>query len=217
VIPFASLAERLLATSERRLPPSAARAVRVPLILTLTAGLQLPSLLARSGSFGGDPRQPHPGSAVARSACDVRAVAGVLADAHGLGRAPAKLLCFTDFSPELLYRTPHSVFAIPNHRPQPGFTLAHRVLDAEPALGWRKLRAAGGELIAICPASPNAALYLGRDNLYSALAAGRPPLGLTELALPAGSGFRLYSLALPSQLRVSGPRSPKAAGPPPEK
>jgi hypothetical protein len=58
--------------------------------------------------------------------CDVAAISAVLTDSRYFPD-PVRILAHTDYGPELLYRTHHSVFSIPNHRPQPGYALMRQV------------------------------------------------------------------------------------------
>ena len=60
-------------------------------------------------------------------ACPVDRLAAVL---NRAAPAPRTLLAYADYGSELLYRTPHRVLSIPNHRPQPGFAATYRILTA---------------------------------------------------------------------------------------
>jgi hypothetical protein len=141
-------------------------------------------------------------SAAIRSAatCPIRELAPLLVDPAGLGSAPKTILALIDFGPELLYRTPHSVLAIPNHRRQPGFTAGYRIMTASDfATAERGLRAAGVDLVLVCPNSAESWFYntdSSAETLSQALQAGNPPGYLSRVALPEplNGQFKLYAL-----------------------
>ena len=54
--------------------------------------------------------------------CDLRYVVDELNDFQNLGKNSKHVMTLTDLGPELMYRTNHKVYSIPNHRYQPGFT-----------------------------------------------------------------------------------------------
>lgn len=117
-----------------------------------------------------------------------------------LGSEPKRLLAFVDFGPELLYRTAHSVFSIPNHRYQPGFTASYRIMAAEDFAVAAALAAESRvEMIAICPTSAENKFYkpeTGGRTLYRALAEGDVPDFLTPRPVPRdlAGGFRLFEV-----------------------
>lgn len=109
------------------------------------------------------------------------------------------ILALIDFGPELLYRTRHSVLAIPNHRRQPGFTTGYRIMTASDfTVAERGLRSAGIDLVLVCPSSAESWFYdteSEAQTLSQALQAGEPPGYLDRIALPAplDGQFRLYA------------------------
>lgn len=145
----------------------------------------------------------NPGVAESGGACPLTALSAFLADPQGLGGRPQRLMAFVDFGPELLYRTPHSVYSIPNHRYQPGFTTTYRIMTApNPAAAQTLIRQSGVDMIVICPNWPVEALFYGGarrnpDGFYNDLAAGTPPGFLQAIPLPEDLGrhFRLFSVA----------------------
>jgi hypothetical protein len=110
------------------------------------------------------------------------------------------VLALIDFGPELLYRTPHSVLAIPNHRLQRGFATGYRVMSASNfAEAERGLRAAGVDLVLICPDSAESWFYETDESaqtLNEALRDDDPPAFLRPLALPAplSEQFKLFAV-----------------------
>lgn len=135
-------------------------------------------------------------------ACPLTSLSRFLADPGGLGRRPLRVMAFVDFGPELLYRTPHSVYSIPNHRYQPGFTATYRIMTARSASAARALvQESRVELIVVCPNWPVEALFYGGDagnleGFYNDLAANTPPGFLQAVPLPDDlqRHFRLYSV-----------------------
>lgn len=144
---------------------------------------------------------------VAAAHCKLRAATDFLAAPNGLGATQRRVLAFVDSGPEILYRTPHSVLSIPNHRPQPGFNLSYRAMTATDfAAAETLLRDAGVELALVCRATAPRGFYASRADydpatdtptLHEALIAGRPPAYLTEIDLPGGAAarLRLYAVA----------------------
>jgi hypothetical protein len=127
-------------------------------------------------------------------------LAPLLNDPAGLGAAPKTILALIDFGPELLYRTQHSVLSIPNHRYQPGFAAGYRIMTASDfAAAERGLRAAGVDLVLVCPNSVEAWFYnteTEATTLSEALQAGDPPGYLNQVVLPEplNGQFKLYTL-----------------------
>ncbi len=134
--------------------------------------------------------------------CPVGAMARYLGQPDGLGAEPRRLMAFVDFGPELLYRTPHSVYSIPNHRFQPGFTETYQVMTAQGAApAERLIRESGVQLLLVCPDWPLEAQFYGGaagnpGGFYTVLAGGPVPGFLREVALPAtlSRHFRLFAV-----------------------
>lgn len=140
-------------------------------------------------------------SAADDSVCPLAPLSRFLADPTGLGAQPKRIMAFVDFGPEILYRTSHSVFAIPNHRYQSGFTATHQVMTAGSAEQARAvLRRHDVELIVICPEWPLEASFYGSDGgtdmFYGQLASGVVPSFLAPLALPEHLTGRFVVFAL---------------------
>lgn len=147
--------------------------------------------------------EPGDGVAIDSGSCPLSSLAGFLADPDGLGKQSRRLMAFVDFGPELLYRTPHSVYSIPNHRFQPGFTTTYQVMTAESAgQAERLMRNSQVELVLVCPDWPLEGQFYGGaagnpDGFYNALTTGAVPGFLREVTLPAhlARHFRLYAIA----------------------
>lgn len=193
VIPYAALAGALVARLADALSENALSIVRPLVIAGLAIWFYVPTFATQAGPPVGASEQ----SAVS---CPLRTLAPVLDDPAGLGAAPKRVLAFIDFGPELIYRTKHSVFAIPNHRRQPGFTLGYGIMTATDFGRARDdLLLAGIDLILICPGSVEGWFYSTEEpgrTLYQTLAADEPPAFLEPIALPGvlAEHFRLFSL-----------------------
>jgi hypothetical protein len=175
------------------MPEPAIGVLRPFLVAALCVWFYLPSAVSGSG--------PKKSEAI-RSAttCPIRSLAGLLNDPAGLGARSRTVFALIDFGPELLYRTPHSVLAIPNHRLQPGFAAGYRAMTASDfAEAERRLRAARVDLVLVCPDSAESWFYDtdgGARTLNEALRADDPPAFLRPLALPAplSEQFKLFAL-----------------------
>ena len=193
LIPYAALAGAFLDRVAARTSEQVIGVVRPLVVVSLCAWFYVPTGMADS---------PPQTSAAIRSAatCPIRELAPLLDDPAGLGAAPQTILALIDFGPELLYRTRHSVLAIPNHRRQPGFTAGYRIMTASDfAAAERGLRSAGVDLVLVCPNSAESWFYnteAGAKTLSQALQAGDPPGFLSRVALPEplNGQFKLYAL-----------------------
>ncbi len=95
--------------------------------------------------------------------CPLIQVSDYLSDPVTWGDRPRNLLAFTDFGPELLYRTPHSIFSIPSHRYHSGFNDSYQIMSAiddKQALQLVKDRQI--DLILICPNGHENNFYASR-------------------------------------------------------
>lgn len=132
--------------------------------------------------------------------CPSRSFIALLGDPAGLGATPKRLLVFIELGAVVLYRTPHSVFSIPNHRFQSGFVTSYDVMTATDfSRAHALLRESGIELIAICPGSSEVTVYdtAGEGHsFYEALSTDEPPAFVEPLPLPeeASKGFRLFAV-----------------------
>ena len=193
LIPYAALAGAFLDRVAARTSEHVIGVLRPLVVVALCAWFYVPTGMSDS---------PPQTSAAIRSAasCPIRELAPLLDDPAGLGATPRTILALIDFGPELLYRTRHSVLAIPNHRPQPGFTAGYRIMTASDfAAAERGLREAGVDLVLVCPISAESWFYnteSGAETLSQALQAGNPPGYLSRVTLPEplDGQFKLYAL-----------------------
>ena len=118
-------------------------------------------------------------------ACPVERLAGVL---NRAAPAPGILLAYADYGSELLYRTPHHVLSIPNHRPQPGFGATWRILTStDDRVARIELARFGVDWILLCPSATERALLAlegaSAPTLYQRLADGEAPDWLRAVPL----------------------------------
>jgi hypothetical protein len=159
-----------------RLTRAAGRAGVLLRPLIILASLFWPLLLAAA--------LPQQEIETAGRACPVDRLAEVLNRAA----APRTLLAYADYGSELLYRTPHRVLSIPNHRPQPGFAATYRILTATAdATAQAELTRFGVDLVLLCPSATERALFAvpgeTSPTLYQRLADGDAPPWLRPLPL----------------------------------
>jgi hypothetical protein len=99
----------------------------------------------------------------AQRACDLARIAEVLDDPAWFPRR-ALVMAHADHGPELLYRTPHDVLSITNHRHQPGYTFTWSVLaetDSERAAA--ALHGRGVDAVVLCVSDLATGFLLLRD------------------------------------------------------
>ncbi len=193
LIPYAALAGAFLDRIAGRASEHLVGALRPLVVFGFCVWVYVPAGLSDSA--------PQASAAIHNAArCPIRELAPLLDDPAGLGARPKTILAFIDFGPELLYRTRHSVLAIPNHRRQPGFTTGYRIMTASDfTVAERGLRSAGVDLVLVCPSSAESRFYETEgeaQTLSQALQAGEPPGYLDRIALPEplDGQFRLYAL-----------------------
>jgi hypothetical protein len=192
LIPYAALAGTLLDWLAVRLPERPVTILRPLLIMTFAVWIYAPMALSDGG---GAPIVKSSGAA-----CPLRPLSAFLSDPAGQGAAPKRLLAFVDFGPELLYRTPHAVLAIPHHRFQPGFTVSHEIMTADDVSVSRSLlRDYAIDLIVICPGSNESPVYQADTEgatFYQALSSGEIPDFLSPVELPPAlsRSFKVFTL-----------------------
>ncbi len=120
---YAALGAAALAWLSRRRLPEMALSVARPLALAVFCLWGAP-LLALSSEA--EERTQKGGMAK----CPHRSFIALLGDPAGLGATPKRLLVFIELGAKVLYRTPHSVYSIPSHRFQSGFTTSYEVMTA---------------------------------------------------------------------------------------
>ncbi|MEM1058446.1 MAG: hypothetical protein AAGK14_04290 [Verrucomicrobiota bacterium] len=118
-------------------------------------------------------------------------------------KEPATIMAFINIGPELLYRTPLSVVSTPYHRNNAGILDEWTFFTRPPgeyAAARQIARERGVGYVLVRPFHPEERAYYayqpGREPtaLWGALAEGRPPVWLEEVALPVNlrPDFRLY-------------------------
>lgn len=137
-------------------------------------------------------------SAESPARCDLNDVIPTLSRADEIGRTRQLVMAFTDYGPELLFRTPHSVLSIPNHRPQQGYRTTFDVMTATSADTAREiLRTRGVDLVLVCTDTVESSFYGdGPDSFHRRLTTSTPPAWLREVPLPERETppFRLYEV-----------------------
>ena len=193
LIPYAALAGTFLDRVAARTSQHVIGVLRPLVVVTLCAWFYVPASLLNA--------VPQVSAAIRGAAsCPIRDLVPLLEDPAGLGAAPKTILALIDFGPEILYRTQHSVLSIPNHRYQPGFAAGYRIMTASDfAAAERGLRAAGVDLVLVCPNSAEDWFYdteTDATTLSEALQAGDPPGYLNRVVLPEplNGQFKLYQL-----------------------
>lgn len=121
----------------------------------------------------------------AAQACPVDRLANAL---NRAAAGPQTLLAYADYGSELLYRTPHRVLSIPNHRPQPGFAATYHILTAtDEGTARTELARFGVNWILLCPSATERALFAvpgaAGPTLYQRLVDGNAPPWVRALPL----------------------------------
>jgi hypothetical protein len=132
--------------------------------------------------------------------CPLIPISGYLSDPTVFGQTPHNLLAFTDFGPELLYRTPHYIYSIPSHRPHSGFHDSYMIMIASDNEEARKLvEKRAIDLLLICPGGHEDHFYARSDDLptlYERLNSGSLPEWLQTMDLPENlkEHFQLFQV-----------------------
>jgi hypothetical protein len=197
ILVYAHLASVLLARIEIRISTARLSLAR-PLAVVALSLWPFAPLIILSSRF--EAATAH----VAVGHCGLTAAAEFMST--GSMVAPARVMAFVDSGPELLYRTPHSVYSIPNHRPQPGFTTTYRAMTAtDVAEAQILINKSGANYLLVCGAGSPLTFYGSRPNpdpssgpmtLHEALVAGQPPTFLQPVALPEAAGTKLLLYAV---------------------
>ena len=129
--------------------------------------------------------------------CSARPLAAALARPPWSDR-PRIVMTGANYAGELMYRTPHGIVASTYRRGFEGLsdTLAFfRATDEKSARAILDRRQV--ELIAVCPAFglEGAGKSMGPGTMYDRIVAGRPPVWIREVDLPAAAqAFRLFEV-----------------------
>jgi len=177
---------------------------RVGAIVIGASWFVMPSLLltASTGDSDANPRET----------CKLRTISEYLDNSNGWGDRRRNILAFVDFGPELLYRTKHAVYSIPNHRYQKGFTDTYRMLSAaDDVVALNIAERLSVELILLCPEGVEDTFYRNEDGgetLHDRLSTGQTPWWLREISLPPplNLSFKLFE-------RTGAPESDRSSHP----
>jgi hypothetical protein len=196
VVPYAFAVDGLARCLTRRFAGRFPAAWTRPLpLVALAIGVGWTTLAAA-------PLAPAAPRQLAFSACPMRALAPLLAP-EGDDRSRV-IMTLTDYGPELLYRTPHAVLSIPNHRPQPGFAATLGALTAtDDGVARSLIEDYRVDWILLCPNPVERRFFAGTGDaqtLYRRLAEGTPPPWLTSMPLPPdlAETVRWFEVAKPS-------------------
>lgn len=191
VLPYAALLGEWAARLESALRPGLVTVIRPLGLAAAAVWIYFPAMVQSN---------PYQGFAETHAGCPVGELSAFLSDPAGLGASPKRIMALYDFGPGLLYRTPHSVLALPMHRPHAGYGNTYRAMTAsDPAEAERRLRAAGVDLVLVCDGAAEATFYrtgVEGDIFWKRLVDRRAPGFLREVPLPDGLGetLRLYSV-----------------------
>jgi hypothetical protein len=180
----------LMQISSARLHGHMAGIARIAILVSSVVVFALPKVI-----FSGEER-----GAGNVTACPLNTISAYLVATSRDDDLQKNLLAFTDFGPELLYRTPYTVFSIPSHRYHSGFTNSYMIMTATNDSEARQLILEHEvDLILLCPAGHENHFYEssdGRATLHKRLSTGDIPEWLEQAYLPdeLAERFRLYRL-----------------------
>ena len=162
-----------------------------PYIITLPVGSTGPNLKTR----------------VVSKACPVTEMARYLGGTEVWRDPPRWIMALADFGPQIMYRTRHSVFSIPNHRLQTGYTDTYRAMSAASDEAARAIiERRKVDLVLLCRSSSMDPFYRRGAKVSSPeqsifrerLLRGQVPTWLKPVPLPDGlnDGFLLLEVDL---------------------
>jgi len=134
-----------------------------------------------------------------QSTCSLGSLSRFLNDPTGYGDRPRTILASMNFSPQLLYRTPHRVIATPYHRNVAGILDTFAIINAtDPEDAYRMLIAREVDLILLCPQTKERPT-LGGTNFRDQILNNQLPEWLREVPLPPSvdEAFRLFAVLRP--------------------
>jgi len=186
ILPYAYLISAVLSRIDTITSGLLASVSRI-LIILLSAGMFiLPGYILPEVSIASEGQQNEN-----QKRCQVNSIAPLLNETPGPGDSQKKILAFVDYGPEILFRTAHSVYSIPSHRYQPGYSISYRMMNSntdDEALGV--IESNIPDYILICPNDMKANFY-GRkdheDTFYQRLANKSYPSWINEVENPNGN------------------------------
>jgi len=136
----------------------------------------------------------------ARGECPIGPLSDYLNGSDQFKGGNKTILTFTNFGPELLYRTPHRVLSTPYHRNLSSVIDTNAIMQAETVNEAQSLlNARKVDLILLCPKSGERGHYAytkGEAKFYDNLMAGQLPKWISPLSLPqeVSEHFRLFAI-----------------------
>jgi len=182
------LISRLMQICTNRLNGQLAGLARITILVGSVSIFALPKVFI--GEEEGD-RQQDVG-------CPLIPISEFLSNPASTGGGAKNLLAFTDFGPEILYRTPHSVFSIPSHRHHSGFTDSFMIMTAiDDRDAMRLILDREINLILLCPEGHEKHFYSSTEDkptFHKRLASDDAPEWLERVILPdeLAEPFMLY-------------------------
>lgn len=126
-------------------------------------------------------------SANSTQECSLKDISGFLQQKAPWSSRPYNILTFTDYGPELIFRTHHTVLSIPNHRFQQGFTDTYTIFHTtDEAIAYEQSLSSGVELILVCKLQ-KADIFSRKDDqkgFQDQLKDGNYPYWLQPIPLP---------------------------------
>ena len=119
----------------------------------------------------------------------------------------ARILGFTDVGPELLFFTPHEVFAAPYHRNTEGLlTTMQFFTSGDEAMAQSLATQSGADYVLFCEDLPESNLYSaqGQDNVMDRLLRHDTPTWLEPAPDLGGNGLRVYRVATEAATEKTG-------------
>ena len=191
--PYAWLISSILRALDTSLAGWTSSTIRVLVILLSATVFILPGAFLKPDKSGA-------GNAVTAegAVCSLTKLSNVLNNDNGTGDRPRKIITFVDYGPELLFRTKHSVYSIPSHRFQSGYSDVYKIMSAEKDdQAFEIIKKRRPDLLLICPENLKDNFYAredGKETLYQRLASGNTPQWLSQVTIPEkdSGNFKLY-------------------------
>ncbi len=199
IVPYSVLGYKLINKANDIQIAVLASASRIMLLILVCAWSFLSSVAGSVAGVQGNASQDENISLFTRSQCDLSAISEFLMEQYPNNKL--NIIALADAGPELLYRTHHSVYSIPNHRFQPGYNQSFKLLsESNPDSALSIASEMNADLIQLCVGALESNHYkrIGAENtMYDQLAfENKVPDWLEEITLPASlnKNFKLFSV-----------------------
>jgi len=186
LLPYAFLVSAVLGRVDAMTSGLLASVLRI-LVILLSAGVFiLPGYIFPEASVASE--DPQSGT---MKRCEINSIVPLLNKTPGPGESQKKILAFVDYGPEILFRTDHSVYSIPSHRYQTGYTVSYQMMNSstdEEALCI--IESNTPDYILICPNDMKTDFYGRKDRtetFYQHLANKSYPSWINEVENPFGN------------------------------